>query len=242
MSTSIYTPTSDISSGWSLVGGGTHASAVAVDDGDTKYIFRNYNSVGDDVWAGTFDIPIASGSLIGFVRAHFIGRRTNASGDSGGNESRAGLRISGVNYFASVSETWNASSYFEIVHPWVVHPGTGLAWVAADFANLNGIGIRKQFAEVAIGQIRITKSFLEVQWSSPPLSETEISTFWRLHRLVRRKEISETSTDAAVMAKWAWYDELRSRANANGQDLKPPREFTDRDYDAGLFPVRRRFR
>lgn len=229
MPTSIYSPASDVTSGWSLFGGGTHASAVLTDDGDSKYIFRNYIAVTTDIWAGVFDIAIALGALITSVTSWFICRTTNTNPVAGGDQISARIRLSGVDY-PNIGLTTVNTSYFQTGSAWATNPVTGLPWTAADFDNLQAIGVSKDVSESTVGQVRITKAYLQVDWTLPPLTDAEIKRYWQIDAL-RRQGFSNAGLDA----EWNLY---ASKLTANNQTPGTRQQHAPGTFDPLRFPDR----
>lgn len=171
MPLSTYTPSSDIVSGWNLVGAATHSLAVQADNGDTSYIFLLYSGIQLDIWGGSFNTPIPEWSVINSVVARYRLRTTNTLGSvDGGSYISSAVRINGNNLvrgFYPFELDSNGTAYHNASETWVTNPATGKAWVPADFNyGFQGIGVNKDISQLTPGQIRITRAWLEVTWTA----------------------------------------------------------------------------
>lgn len=163
MTQKFYRPAVDIITEWGLVGPSDHANAVLANNGDSSYVFRTYAQTGWDVWSGAFDSMPEEGAPNYVVFTFAVGRATNTGG-TGGNQAKAVIRIGGVDYDLGTM-TFATTFYLARTVTWNVNPATGLAWTPEDFATIEAIGLRKTASLLSPGQIRITESYLRVDYT-----------------------------------------------------------------------------
>jgi hypothetical protein len=220
-----------------MTGASPHFSKVDENpaNGDTDFI--SFNGNGSEAY-GMNASAIPQGSMVLSVRI-----RVNAKGSTGGARTlQFGYRFNGVDYWLG-SITPSPSSYGSAQAILTENLATAALFEEQHIRTSSIMALRAEWLTdgLAFPAPRMTQCvmFATIPDPASALTDLEIAEFWRIHRLVRRKEMNPPQTPTTILV--TRYKYLRDRANANAQTLLPPQDLIDSDYLAGLHAAKRRF-
>lgn len=224
-----------------MTGATPHWSRVDENPGNGDTDFVSFAGAGTSEAFGLNGASvIPKGSAVLSVRI-----RIQAKGSTGGASTiKFGYRFGGISYWGT-DRGPPPSSYGSFQDIYTLNQGTGGLFEERFFRTTPNIFALRAEWVTPSGLIfpapRLSQCVLFATIPDPtaPLSEDEIAEFWRIHRLVRRKELFSMEPATDILGER--YDYLRDRAYANGQTLLPPQDLLDSNYDPAR-PTTRRFR
>jgi len=173
-----------------------------------------------DVWAGSFDVAVPVDATINQVRFKSVNKQTTApNGEVPGAQWYAVLRRNLNNIVSPTPQFGGSISYMTDTDTWANDPATNQPWTPGSLAMINGIGVTKTDTSIAAGEVRITRAWMEVDWTAfvppPPPAPLTSEEMKIVIRLLTVKHLGITT-----QSQLALFDSLIARATYNGQSIQ----------------------